>query len=63
MARLAPPASPADALRGYGVLAHAPDVLEAFLALYGGLWQEGAVDHGTKEVVRLRNARTTNCGY
>ena len=48
---------------GYGLLAHAPAVLDAFLDLYGRLWRDGVVDHPTKEVVRLRNARITDCGY
>ena len=63
MSRLPAPASPPDALRAYGVLAHAPEVLRAFLELYGRLWRDGVVDHPTKEVVRLRNARSTDCGY
>jgi AhpD family alkylhydroperoxidase len=33
------------------------------LHLYGTLWRDGIVDHPTKEVVRLRNARLTGCGY
>jgi hypothetical protein len=63
MARLpSPPAAPPE-LAGYGVLAHAPAVLRAFVSLYGGLWRHGIVDQPTKEVVRLRNARVTDCGY
>jgi hypothetical protein len=63
MSRLPRP-DPADpAAREFGILAHAPGVLAAFRRLYGGLWQAGIVDHPTKEVVRLRNARITNCGY
>jgi len=63
MARLPPPDSVTDDARRYGLLAHAPGPLRAFLRLYGGLWQDGVVDQATKEVVRLRNARTTGCGY
>ena len=63
MARLPQPTAVADALAGYGLLAHAPDVLRAFLGLYGRLWRDGVVDQATKEVVRLRNARITDCGY
>ena len=62
MARL-PPLSPDGFGRQYGLLAHAPEVLRAFLELYGRLWRDGIVDHPTKEVVRLRNARITDCGY
>jgi AhpD family alkylhydroperoxidase len=55
-----PPA--ADAAHG-GVLAHQPALLHAFQQLYGTLWSDGVVDLPTKEVVRLRNARTTGCNY
>ncbi|HET9078451.1 MAG TPA: carboxymuconolactone decarboxylase family protein [Acidimicrobiales bacterium] len=44
-------------------LALQPDVFEAFWDLYGTLWMDGRVDHATKEVARLRNARVTDCGY
>jgi AhpD family alkylhydroperoxidase len=40
-----------------------PEVFEAFWSLYGAMWMDGQVDHRTKEVVRLRNARITDCGY
>ncbi len=40
-----------------------PDLLEAFWDLYGTVWMDGCVDHATKEVARLRNARVTDCGY
>jgi AhpD family alkylhydroperoxidase len=63
MARLPRPEPVTDAVRQYGLLAHAPAVLERFMRLYGTLWQDGIVDPATKEVVRLRNARTTGCGY
>jgi alkylhydroperoxidase family enzyme len=63
MARLPAPAPRNDALGRYGLLAHAPDVLLAFLELYGRLWRDGIVDASTKEVIRLRNARLTGCGY
>ena len=45
------------------VLAHAPRPLAAFGALYGTFWSHGQVDHPTKEAVRMRNARITDCGY
>jgi AhpD family alkylhydroperoxidase len=40
-----------------------PELFEAFWDLYGSLWMDGRVDHATKEVARLRNARVTDCGY
>lgn len=45
------------------VLAHQPAVFEAFWQLYGTFWSHGELDHATKEVARLRNARVTDCGY
>lgn len=46
-----------------GVLAHQPELTAAFFRLYGHLWSRGVVDHPTKEVVRLRNARVTDCRF
>lgn len=40
-----------------------PELFDAFWDLYGTLWMDGRVDHATKEVARLRNARITDCGY
>lgn len=40
-----------------------PTLLEAFGKLYGRLWTQGVVDQPLKELVRLRNARITDCGY
>jgi AhpD family alkylhydroperoxidase len=40
-----------------------PDAAAAFWRLYGILWSHGTVDQPTKEVARLRNARTTGCNY
>ncbi len=54
-----PPADPAQR----GVLAHQPELLRAFLRLYGTLWSHGVVDQATKEVARLRNARVTGCNF
>ena len=45
------------------VFGHQPELLADFGVLYGTLWSEGVVDHPTKEVARLRNARITDCGY
>jgi AhpD family alkylhydroperoxidase len=55
----APPADPARR----GVLAHQPELLAAFMRLYGTLWSHGVLDQATKEVARLRNARVTGCNY
>ena len=43
-------------------LAHVPELEAAFWKLYGEFWSHGALDHRTKEVARIRNARVTNCG-
>lgn len=49
---------------GFGTaLAHQPGLAQAFGALYGAFWSKGALDHRTKEVTRMRNARVTDCGY
>ncbi len=40
-----------------------PDLAIDFANLYGTMWSHGIVDHATKEVARLRNARITDCGY
>jgi len=45
------------------VLEANPDAAAAFWRLYGILWSHGTVDQPTKEVARLRNARTTGCNY
>lgn len=48
---------------GSGLFSMAPGAGEAFFELYGTFWMDGVLDHGLKEVVRLRNARLTDCGY
>lgn len=40
-----------------------PELGERFQTLYGTMWREGVVDHPTKELVRIRNARVTDCGF
>ncbi len=45
------------------LLAHQPDLAGMFGQLYGQFWSHGHVDHPTKETVRIRNARITDCGY
>jgi AhpD family alkylhydroperoxidase len=42
-------------------LGHQPETLLAFLKLYGTLWSHGVLDQATKELARIRNARTVNC--
>ena len=42
-------------------LAHQPELLQSFLRLYGTLWSCGELDQRTKEVARIRNARTIDC--
>jgi alkylhydroperoxidase family enzyme len=42
-------------------LGHQPETLLAFLKLYGTLWSHGIVDQSTKELARIRNARTVDC--
>jgi len=44
------------------VMAHSPKVRAAFEQMYATLWSRGAVDTDVKELVRLRNARVTDCG-
>ncbi|HWP66362.1 MAG TPA: carboxymuconolactone decarboxylase family protein [Candidatus Limnocylindria bacterium] len=45
------------------VLAHLPESLGHFQALYAALWQSPHLDPVTKEIARVRNARLTGCGY
>jgi AhpD family alkylhydroperoxidase len=42
-------------------LALQPELLQAFLRLYGTLWSHGELDQATKELARIRNARTIDC--
>ena len=44
-------------------LAHQPEALAAFMQLYGTLWSRGLLDHSTKEMARIRSARTVDCGF
>ena len=45
------------------LLAHQPDLARGFGDLYAEFWSRGEVDQPTKETVRIRNARVTDCGY
>ena len=40
-----------------------PELGQRFSDLYGEFWCNGQVAHDLKEVLRLRNARITDCGY
>ena len=40
-----------------------PLVGERFGELCGSFWCDGNLSHELKEVVRLRNAQLTDCGY
>jgi len=60
--RVRPPPNPGrDAISG-SALGHQPESLVAFMKLYGTLWSHGILDHPTKEIARIRNARTVDCG-
>lgn len=48
---------------GMPMFAGASAVGAAFARLYGTLWQHGTVDLRIKELVRIRNARVTDCGF
>ena len=53
------PGQPADF---YSVFQHQPAFAATFGALYAEFWQSKVVSQRVKEVVRLRNARITDCG-
>jgi len=44
-------------------LYHQPELVGIYAKLYSQFWSHGVLDQPTKEVVRLRNARTIDCGY
>jgi alkylhydroperoxidase family enzyme len=52
----------ADPIQG-SALAHQPEALAAFMKLYGTLWSRGLLSHSTKEMARIRSARTVDCGF
>ena len=53
------PGKPADF---YSVIAHNPAFAERFAATYASFGQSEVLSQRVKEVVRLRNARITDCG-
>ena len=58
-----PPAihrDPPDILQA---LMHAPGTLTAWLGAYDLIWKTGVIDLPTMEVVRMRVARQSDCGY
>lgn len=60
-ARVQPPKTTSPDPIQSSPLALQPETLQAFLRLYGVLWSRGVVDHATKEVARIRNARRIDC--
>jgi len=60
--RIPEPAPGADSISG-SALALQPELLQSFMRLYGTLWSRGVLDHTSKEIARLRNARTVQCSY
>jgi len=46
-----------------GFAAAQPDLFASFERLYAALWSAGVVDHPSKELARLRNARVTGCRF
>jgi hypothetical protein len=53
------PGKPADF---YTVFSHQPEFAARFAATYASFWQSEVLSQRIKEVVRLRNARITDCG-
>jgi len=60
-ARVKPPATASRDPIQASPLALQPELLQAFLRMYGVLWSRGVVDLPTKEVARIRNARRVDC--
>jgi hypothetical protein len=61
--RIASPEPLGDDPISASALAHQPEALAAFMKLYGTLWSRGLLDHTTKEMARIRSARTIDCGF
>ena len=45
------------------ILANNPNAMKMFYDSWGQIFYEGIVDHGLKEIVRVRMARVRSCGY
>ncbi len=61
--RIAPPKPLGSDPIQASALAHQPAALAAFMKLYGTLWSRGLLDHGAREMARIRSARTVDCGF
>ena len=59
--RVRPPATTSTDPIQASPLALQPELLARFLRLYGTLWSRGELDHTTKEIARIRNARSVDC--
>ena len=47
----------------FGVMAHRPNVLKHFLALYGAIVHEGTVEAKYKELAYLKTSTVNGCEY
>ena len=47
----------------FGVMAHRPGALKAFLPLYGAVMNEGTVEPKYKELVYLKTSLLNGCEY
>ncbi|HEX9923212.1 MAG TPA: hypothetical protein VGD99_11170 [Anaerolineae bacterium] len=45
------------------ILARNPHAVKMFYDSWGQIFYDGILDHGLKEIVRVRMARTRGCGY
>jgi alkylhydroperoxidase family enzyme len=45
------------------ILANNPDTMKMFYDSWGQIFYEGVLDHGLKEMVRVRMARLRGCEY
>lgn len=45
------------------ILAHDPNALSTFYDAWNKIFYGGSIDHGLKEIVRVRMARLRGCGY
>jgi alkylhydroperoxidase family enzyme len=59
--RVKPPATRSPDPIQASPLALQPELLTAFLRLYGTLWSHGELPLAIKELARIRNARTIDC--
>ena len=47
----------------FGVMAHRPNALKQFVALFGAVMMEGTVDAKSKELVYLKTSMVNGCEY